>query len=50
MTKWQRTVVSLAGPFANLVLAVLLLGAGAVLATPSGRCSGVAWRSWGCCR
>ncbi|MFA5709621.1 site-2 protease family protein [Mycolicibacterium sp.] len=34
MTKWQRTVVSLAGPFANLVLAVLLLGAGAVLATP----------------
>lgn len=25
MTKWQRTVVSLAGPFANLVLAVLLL-------------------------
>ena len=26
MTKWQRTVVSLAGPFANLVLAVLLLG------------------------
>jgi len=26
MTKWQRTAVSLAGPFANLVLAVLLLG------------------------
>jgi Zn-dependent protease len=27
MPKWQRTAVSLAGPFANLVLAVLLLGA-----------------------
>ncbi len=27
MTKWQRTTVALAGPFANLVLAVLLLGA-----------------------
>lgn len=27
MTKWQRTAVSLAGPFANLVLAVALLGA-----------------------
>ncbi len=27
MTKPQRTIVSLAGPFANLVLAVLLLGA-----------------------
>lgn len=34
MTKAQRTVVSLAGPFANLVLAVLLLGACRVLATP----------------
>lgn len=27
MTKWQRTAVSLAGPFTNLVLAVLLVGA-----------------------
>lgn len=27
MTKWQRTAVSLAGPFANLVLALLLLAA-----------------------
>ncbi len=31
MTKWQRTTVSLAGPFVNLVLAVLLLGAVRIL-------------------
>ena len=34
MTKWQRTVVSLAGPLANLVLAVLLLGAGLLFYSP----------------
>ncbi len=34
MTKWQRTAVSLAGPSANLALAVLLLGGSAVFATP----------------
>lgn len=34
MTKRQRTLVSLAGPAANLILAGLLLGAGALFASP----------------
>ena len=50
MTKRQRTLVSLAGPFANLVLAVLLLGVTRLFYQPDHRCSGPAWRFWASCR
>ncbi len=42
MTPRQRTQVSLAGPLANVVLAVLLLAAVSLFYDPAHRCSGPA--------
>ena len=51
MTKRQRTTVSLAGPFANVVLAVVLLALTALRSgTPTTWCSGRRWRSSASCR
>ena len=50
MTKRQRTLVSLAGPFTNLVLAIVLLAlTGSARAPPRG-VLGRRWRSSASCR
>ena len=51
MTPRQPTLVSLAGPAANLLLAVLLLALTRLYYDPhASRCSGPGWRSWASCR
>ena len=49
MTPRQRTQVNLAGPGANLVLGVLLLGATRWFSTRTMWCSGQGWHSWASC-
>ena len=46
----RRTLVSLAGPAANLVLAVLLLALTRLFYDRDHWCSGREWRSWASCR
>ena len=50
MTTKQRTLVSLAGPAANLLLAVVLLEATNLFFDPCTRCCGPGSRSWASCR
>ena len=51
MTNRQKTIVSLAGPMMNVLLAVLLLVSTRLLFDAGHtRCSGPGWRSWVSCR